>query len=263
MRSSSFFQFQELFKDAIYLLYKNHLYNFLIRRSGVRRRFPADRFKKILELGCGISPLLEHVDTPTTLTDISWDALNYARSFFSSRKNRKWIVCDGEHLPFQDEGFDCIVCSEVLEHIEKDDAVLDEISRILERGGELFLTAPIQPHRFGFDDQLVGHYRRYETERLVENLTRRGFGRFEIHPLLGSLEKWIMEKAAGLFLILHKIRIRARPGPFSMPLRALAWGMLPFYIFANRLLVWLVSLQARFILPEKAVNVLIRCQRLS
>ena len=262
MGRASNLRFKKFYKDSIYLFYKNYLYSYLVRRSGVRRKIPQGRFKQILELGCGISSLLEHVEAPTILTDISWDALNYLRSFSRNGKNRQWIACDGGRLPFLNECFDCIVCSEVLEHVEKDEGVLDEAVRVLKRDGEFFLTVPVQPRCFGFDDRLVGHYRRYETDQLVQALARRGLGHFKIHPLLGPLEKWIMGRAAALFWILRKVKLRTKHGLFSTPFRILAWGTLPFYVLTNYLLAGLVSWQARNLSTEKVVNVLIQCQKL-
>jgi SAM-dependent methyltransferase len=45
-------------------------------------------------------------------------------------------------MPFEDESFDCLICTEVLEHVPDPFAVLRELFRILKPGGRVFLTTP-------------------------------------------------------------------------------------------------------------------------
>jgi SAM-dependent methyltransferase len=49
---------------------------------------------------------------------------------------------DATCLPFADNSFDCIVTSEVLEHIQNDVAALGELARVLKPGGTLGATVP-------------------------------------------------------------------------------------------------------------------------
>lgn len=49
---------------------------------------------------------------------------------------------DATRLPFRDSSFDCIITSEVLEHIHDDVRALSELSRILRPGGTLAATVP-------------------------------------------------------------------------------------------------------------------------
>ncbi len=47
-----------------------------------------------------------------------------------------------ETLPFKPHSFDMILCMEVLEHVEDEDAVLGELRRVLSPGGTLFVSVP-------------------------------------------------------------------------------------------------------------------------
>ncbi len=49
---------------------------------------------------------------------------------------------DGTRLPFPDDTFDRIICSEVMEHIPDDDAAARELARVLKPGGTLAVTVP-------------------------------------------------------------------------------------------------------------------------
>jgi SAM-dependent methyltransferase len=49
---------------------------------------------------------------------------------------------DGTRLPFPDDTFDHIICSEVMEHIPDDAAAASELARVLKPGGTLAVTVP-------------------------------------------------------------------------------------------------------------------------
>ena len=52
------------------------------------------------------------------------------------------VLGSAENLPFADQVFDCIVCTEVLEHLPSPELALRECSRILKPSGLLFLSTP-------------------------------------------------------------------------------------------------------------------------
>lgn len=49
---------------------------------------------------------------------------------------------DGTRLPFADDTFDHIICSEVMEHIPDDTKAAEELARVLKPGGTLAVTVP-------------------------------------------------------------------------------------------------------------------------
>jgi SAM-dependent methyltransferase len=74
------------------------------------------------------------------------------------------VIYDGGELPFRDERFDSVLCTEVLEHSRDPRLVMREIGRVLKFGGHALITAPMvfhhheEPHdyfrftRFGMED---------------------------------------------------------------------------------------------------------------
>lgn len=50
------------------------------------------------------------------------------------------IVGDAQAMPFKDESYDTILCTEVLEHIPNPQKAIDEMYRVLRPGGTLILT---------------------------------------------------------------------------------------------------------------------------
>ncbi|ORA15765.1 class I SAM-dependent methyltransferase [Mycobacterium arosiense] len=54
----------------------------------------------------------------------------------------KVVVGDALKLPYADETFDCVIASEILEHIPHDDAAIAELIRVLKVGGTLAVSVP-------------------------------------------------------------------------------------------------------------------------
>ncbi|MDT5091566.1 MAG: hypothetical protein QOH60_929 [Mycobacterium sp.] len=52
------------------------------------------------------------------------------------------VVGDALALPYDNETFDCVIASEILEHIPEDDTAIAELIRILKVGGTLAVTVP-------------------------------------------------------------------------------------------------------------------------
>lgn len=191
-------------------------------------------------------------------TDLSWRALGYLRKCSAPGPVRE-VACEGGRLPFTNESLNGIVCSEVLEHIQNDDEVLSEMSRVLDRGGKLLLTCPIHPEYFGFDDKFVGHYRRYRVPDLLESLTAYGFEKFDVRPVLGPLEKQLMIPVVWLFSKTRGAGTSALP--LGVGIRALAWIFYPVYVLLNRILAGIASWQVKRLPLQKAVTVCISCRK--
>lgn len=102
----------------------------------------------------------------------------------------KWIisVADITHLPFQDNAFDLVICSEVLEHIPDDQSAMKEIVRILKPGKTLVVSVPRYfPERicWALSDEYYnanqGHVRIYKKKELVRSLESKGLRNWAAH----------------------------------------------------------------------------------
>jgi SAM-dependent methyltransferase len=80
-------------------------------------------------------------------------------------------VCDLQEIPVEDQRFNAVLCTQVLEHIRHPSAVLNEFRRILKPGGELWLTVPLffEEHEQPYD------YFRYTQFALQGLLADAGF----------------------------------------------------------------------------------------
>ena len=92
---------------------------------------------KLLDLGCGYVPLYD-LYRPYIEDNICADWVN------TLHKNEYLdVTCDlNEKLPFDDNSFDTIILSDVIEHIKNPVFLFAECSRILKNGGYLLVNAP-------------------------------------------------------------------------------------------------------------------------
>ena len=88
---------------------------------------------------------------------------------------------DRDRLDFESNLFDGIICSEVLEHVEKDEDAIKEFHRTLKENGKLFLSVPANPKLWDKSDEWAGHKRRYTKEQLINLLKLNGFKIINIH----------------------------------------------------------------------------------
>ncbi len=100
--------------------------------------------KKVLDAACGEgygSALLASVASSVTGVDISGSAITHARSRYPAA-NLTFLESDCLDLPLEDDGFDCIVSFETLEHLEHQETLLNEFRRVLKPDGFLLISSP-------------------------------------------------------------------------------------------------------------------------
>jgi SAM-dependent methyltransferase len=104
------------------------------RRYAVITRMAAGA-QRVLDVGCGSSRIIGSAQM--VALDIVLAKLRYARRYGNP-------VVHGSifELPFKDGAFDCVICSEVVEHVPADERVFSELERVLEPGGRLILGTP-------------------------------------------------------------------------------------------------------------------------
>jgi SAM-dependent methyltransferase len=115
-------------------------------------------------------------------------------------------VEDITRLPYADGSFDCVLASEILEHVPPDDAAIAELVRILRPGGTLAVTVPRWlPERicWALSDEYHanegGHIRIYRADALQRKLVDAGLRpthRHHAHALHAPF--WWLKCAVGV-----------------------------------------------------------------
>lgn len=124
------------------------------RLKRIVKEIPLKKGMEVLDVGCGRGELVfwaaRRGAKRVVGIDYSRDAVKLAREAHKSyspkiRKKTEFKIMDAKSLKFEDEAFDCVFLSEVIEHLylEEQDKVFAEISRILKKNGFVFVhTAP-------------------------------------------------------------------------------------------------------------------------
>lgn len=151
---------------------------------------PGDR---ILDIGCGTG---RHTSAVFQFKNITAIGADHCIGDLCEAKNRiqlherlgehgggHWglAAADIAGLPFKDEVFDLVICSEVLEHIARDDLAAHELIRVLKPGHCLVVSVPrYLPERVcwalstDYTASNNGHIRIYRKKKLIRSL--EGFG---------------------------------------------------------------------------------------
>ena len=91
------------------------------------------------------------------------------------------VVGNLDSLPFESNVFDCIICTQVLEHVQEPQIVLNEFFRILKQDGVVCITAP----QGGGVHQAPHDYFRFTCYGFQYLLEKAGFIEISIKPICG------------------------------------------------------------------------------
>jgi SAM-dependent methyltransferase len=195
-------RFQDFFEEGEYVTFKNHLYNYRLRKQAIERLLARERHELMLEIGSGISPVMTQTDR-IVYSELSFLA---CRTLKHNNKKGMYVVADATRLPFKAGAFSHTISSEVIEHVPDDQAVLSELSRVLAPGGRLVLTFPHRKDYFANDDRYVNHFRRYDLAQMRDDLRAVGLKPLDVFKVLGPLEKLLMMSAVVVFETTRRLR---------------------------------------------------------
>jgi SAM-dependent methyltransferase len=154
---------------------------------------------RLLEAGSGIGTMSKLLLRRERLVVVDYEPLYVARlqqqfGHLEHVRIEPMDLTDPQDLArVKDERLDTIFSSNVLEHIEADQAVLEGFQRVLTPGGHCIMVVPAGPKLYTRVDAELGHYRRYSEEQLRTKMTAAGFEvvHAERFNRFGALGWWV------------------------------------------------------------------------
>ncbi|MFQ5719809.1 MAG: glycosyltransferase [Acidobacteriota bacterium] len=154
--------------------------------------------RRILEVGSGLGSISGHLAVRDLLvvSDISESYLDLLRHRLAGSRRVKVVHYDlagGDRPDLQEMELDTIICVNVLEHVENDEAALRGLTRLLVPGGHLILLVPAHQVLYSNLDRNLDHFRRYSRARLLDLIERSGLSVERAYHLnvLGALGWWL------------------------------------------------------------------------
>jgi SAM-dependent methyltransferase len=136
------------------------------------------------------------------------------------------IFCDAYHISMKDMSFDCVLCTEVLEHLEEPSTAIQEAYRLLKKGGYALYTVPFswpiheEPRDFY-------RYTKYGIKYLFE---KNGFEIVEINALDGFAVKIIQS----VVYVMQRLRKGGRINPLWWIVPVIGSIMQALALYANK-----------------------------
>ena len=104
-------------------------------------------FNNLLDVGCGTGNLLKLIsskyDAELAGVDLTPKMLKIAKIKLEDKADLK--IADSEELPFDDNKFDMVICTDSFHHYPHPEKVLAEIKRVLQDEGMLLIADPSAP----------------------------------------------------------------------------------------------------------------------
>jgi len=130
---------------------------------------------RLLDIGCGDKPY-KKITKPYVTKHVGLDHENTLHD-----KSKTDLFGTAYYIPAEDEHFDTVLCTAVLEHLEEPAKAIKETNRILRKGGYAIYTVPLFWHLHE-EPRDFYRYTKYGLKYLFE---KNGFEIVELKPLSG------------------------------------------------------------------------------
>ena len=173
----------------------------------------------VLDVGCGQSPykfLLNASQTKYFGVDIV-DAEKF------DYNNSEITPFNGEDIPFENEKFDGLICTEVLEHVQNYQKLIDEMYRVMKHGTQGIITIPWSARY---------HYIPYDFFRYTPSSLKTMFAKFS--------DVKILNRGTDISNIANKVIVLWFTN--LLPSKIWKWIFVPVWIAFSPILIAMVLL---------------------
>ncbi|MET0638207.1 MAG: class I SAM-dependent methyltransferase [Chitinophagaceae bacterium] len=169
---------------------------------------------KVLDVGCGESPYRMYLDATKT----EYFGIDIAGATDFGYRNPDVTFFDGKNIPFENETFSAVVCTEVLEHVHDYQYLVNEIYRTSKPGADIIVTIPWSARY---------HYIPYDYFRYTPSTLKAMFENFS--------DVVIRSRGSDLTVIGSKLIVLFFRGFF--PANKWKYFLLPLYILFSPVLI--------------------------
>lgn len=149
----NFYEYLAMAKNDNKYDWENYYYPSLLV-SKINKLFNSISHKNIIDVGCGdgrsVLSLLRK-NNRVIGVDISFVNLSKAKKNTDNHDQVMFVQSYVEYLPTKDEVFDGAVCTEVLEHVIDDTALLKQLHSVLKKNGWVIISVPTVSLKSYFD----------------------------------------------------------------------------------------------------------------
>ena len=140
-------------------------------------------YTSLLDVGCGTGGLLFEA---LKIKKVAVAGIDISEKMLEIAKNRLGEEADlrngdSEHLPWKNNSFDMVICTDSFHHYPNPGAVLKEIRRVISPGGKIIIADPWAPAPFRQMANLIlplrkgGDVKLYSEQEMKKLLEENGF----------------------------------------------------------------------------------------
>ncbi len=167
---------KEIVYHTNYQLEENYWW-FLARRQiisdVIKKTVQIDKNEYILDVGCGTCGMAEYLSKDFNVVAI--DTSELALEYCKKRGIQHSFLSTLENFPKNQYNIKAITILDVIEHIEDDNAILDQLYQALPIDGYLVASVPAYQFLWSFHDEVHKHYRRYNLINFKKLIQNAGF----------------------------------------------------------------------------------------
>jgi SAM-dependent methyltransferase len=128
----------------------------------------------ILDIGCGTGATAKLLNGHGQVVGVDFSQL--ALQACEKRGIENLVKGSATSIPLADGSVDLIVATDILEHLDRDDAALIEFQRVLKKGGMAIISVPAYEFLWSDHDEALMHRRRYTASMLGNRIRAAGLG---------------------------------------------------------------------------------------